>query len=143
MTRQQLEAVVDALVEIVDGWNDAMVEDDRGRGDRRLCLTLHDDGSGTLGEVREAWIKEDMCMSHVEDFHEFRDLDELVKVLSEGEYVELDEEYPAEALLNHAILMMVTLIRRIDRDDPVRKKACDWLVKKDLMPSPLREEPTP
>lgn len=83
MTRQQLEAVVDCLVELVSDWNDAAEDEDRGRADDAICLTLCDDGSGRLGRRRTA-------SSEVEDWHEFNDLDGLIEVLTQGECVELE-----------------------------------------------------
>ena len=73
MTRTQLEAVWEALVEIVDSWNDAAADEDRGRSNDRICLTLCDDGSGSLG--RRSW-----GIEAVEDWHDFADLDGLLKV---------------------------------------------------------------
>ncbi len=75
MTRNQLEAVVDAFVEIIDSWNDGDVDEDRGRSNNAICLTLWDDGSGKIGRR--------FSEGHeVEDFHEFDDIIDLVRVLS-------------------------------------------------------------
>lgn len=75
MTREQLEAVWDALVGIAGEWNR-----DDGTGTRNdfLCLTLADDGSGRLGR------RSGLSMSRVEDFHDFDDVDGLVKVLRDA-----------------------------------------------------------
>ena len=86
MTKSQLESVIDALVEIVDGWNDAAADDERGRANDAICLSLWDDGSGTLGR-RAAW-----SINEVEDWHEFDNIDELLRVLLDGEGVELEKE---------------------------------------------------
>jgi hypothetical protein len=77
MTRAQLEAVHDALVSIIDGWNDAAVVIGRGRANDALCLTLFDDGSGRLGR-RAGW-----DFREVQDFHSFDDLDGLLALLRE------------------------------------------------------------
>ncbi len=82
MTRSQLESVFDALVEIIDSWNSAAEDEDRGRSNNLICLTLGDDGSGMVGR---RWPGED----RVEDFHQFDDIGDLVRVLdSEGVEVE-------------------------------------------------------
>lgn len=86
MTRAQLEAVHDALTQLVDAWNDAAADEDRGRSNDAICLTLFDDGSGRIGR-RRAWERD-----RVEDWHDFDDLDGLVKVLTEGEGVEFEPE---------------------------------------------------
>lgn len=49
MTREQLTAVIDALAESADSTNDAMADDDRGRGNKAICLTIYEDGSGRIG----------------------------------------------------------------------------------------------
>lgn len=86
MKKEQLEAVHEALVEILDAWNDAAADEDRGRANDALVLTLWDDGSGFLG-------RRDHCHDDkVEDFHEFHDFDGLLKTLTEKEGVELDSE---------------------------------------------------
>jgi hypothetical protein len=84
MTRSQLEAVHDMLAELIGSWNNAAAREDRGPPNNAIVLTVSDDGSGSIGRRRSG---EDT----VEDFHAFRDVDELVKVLEECEYVEIDE----------------------------------------------------
>ncbi len=64
MTRQQFEEVFDALVDIVDAWNDAAADDDRGRGNDAIVLIIHDDGSGWLGRTMG-------LLSEVERLHQF------------------------------------------------------------------------
>lgn len=73
MTKSQIETVVGGLVEIIESWNDTDGED-RGRRNDAICLTLFDDGSGLLGRRR--------CfeMNHVEDWHDFKNLDELAEL---------------------------------------------------------------
>ena len=48
-TRQQLVGVVEALIELIDEWNDNAMDGDRGRNNNALCLLIWDDGSGMLG----------------------------------------------------------------------------------------------
>lgn len=36
-------------MELIDGWNDDLMDDDRGRGNDALCLLIWEDGSGKLG----------------------------------------------------------------------------------------------
>ena len=76
MTKAQLEAVVEALVEIVSSWNEAAADEDRGPGNDAICLTLGDDGSGSIG--RRNWFADS-----VEDFHDFADLDDLIGILKD------------------------------------------------------------
>lgn len=75
LTREQLEAVIEGLVVIVDSWNDAAADEDRGRSNDAICLTLWDDGSGRIG--RRSWFES----NQVEDWHEFNNLDELIQKL--------------------------------------------------------------
>ncbi len=82
--RAQLEAVHDALVEVVDAWNDAAADEDRGWSNNAICLTLYDDGSGSIGRRRGK--------DTVEDWHDFDDFEQLVKVLKDGENVAFEEE---------------------------------------------------
>jgi len=82
MNRSQLEAVHDALVEIIDGWNSSAADDDRGPSNDTICLTLGDDGAGFIG-------RRSAGQDTVEDWHTFKDLDELVSVLKD-EGVEFD-----------------------------------------------------
>jgi hypothetical protein len=83
MDRAHLKAVVEDLVDLVDSWNDAVADEDWGRADYALCLTLFDDGSGRLG-------RRDWGSGEVEDLHSFVNLDDLVRVLAD-EGVELGE----------------------------------------------------
>lgn len=83
MTREQLEAVHEALTDLVGAWNDASADEDKGPNNHAITLTLWDDGSGRIG-VRKFG-------NEVEDMHGFDDFDGLVKVLTEGEYVEFDK----------------------------------------------------
>lgn len=48
MKHNELIRALEALVSLIDAWNDA-VDDDRGRSNKALCLLLWDDGSGRLG----------------------------------------------------------------------------------------------
>lgn len=83
MTRAQLEAVHDALTEIIDSWNDAAADDDRGRSHDALCLTIDDDGSGRIGR-RATWDE-----GRVEVWHDFNNMDELLQwFIDEGIEVE-------------------------------------------------------
>lgn len=82
MTRAEIENVLNALAEIIDGWNDAAADEDRGRRNDALCLTVFDDGSGRLG--RRCWTYSDKPGEpdmDVEDWHDFDDADGLVKLL--------------------------------------------------------------
>lgn len=89
MTKASLESVIDALVEIVDGWNDAAVDEDRGRSNDTLCLTLYDDGSGFLGR-RDSYDGPDgERVNDIDDWCEFSNIEELVTVL-ESEGVEIE-----------------------------------------------------
>lgn len=85
MTRDQLAAVVYALVEIIDSWNDSAADEDRGRSDDGICLTLWDDGSGNISRRVSG-------TAEVEDIHDFDNLNDLVDALVYGEGVELDGE---------------------------------------------------
>lgn len=90
LTREKLEAVVDALVEVVGSWNDAAQDEDLGRSNDLLILTLADDGSGSVGRRRPDYLGPDgQVVRDVEDWHEFADVDGLVRVLrDEGIEVE-------------------------------------------------------
>lgn len=90
MTRKQLEAVHEALTEIIDSWNDAAADEDRGRSNDALVLTLDDDGSGSLGRRVRAW--EYGVPDSVEDLYDFRDVGELLDVLANREGVELEPD---------------------------------------------------
>ena len=83
MTRQQLEAVIEALAEVVSSWNDGKVNEGRGHG---LCLTLYEDGSGRLG------MRSSSYATYVQDTHTFGSFDGLCRVLEDGEGVAFDEE---------------------------------------------------
>lgn len=83
MTREQLEVVHGALTELVDSWNDAAADEDRGRGNNALVLVLHDDGSGLIGQKH--WGCDD-----VQPHYEFDNFDELVKALKDGEGVDFE-----------------------------------------------------
>lgn len=50
-TKQHLREALDLLAGLIDSWNDAAADGDRGRDNKALCLTLWDDGSGRLGTV--------------------------------------------------------------------------------------------
>ena len=88
MTRSQLEAVYDELVSMIGAQNSAAADDDRGPANDRLCLTLGDDGAGAIGR-RIRYDEE--SNDEVEDYYEFKDLDELVGIL-EDYGVEFDGE---------------------------------------------------
>jgi hypothetical protein len=90
MTPAQLEAVHDALVQIVDSWNDAAADEDRGRSNDALCLTLYDDGSGRLGRRSPGNNYE------VEDWHDFSDLAGLLAVLRDAEHAEIEPNTAVE-----------------------------------------------
>lgn len=85
MTRRQLEAVHDALAELIDSINDAGADEDRGRSNDALCLTIFDDGSGRLGCRK--WFS----TGETEDWSDFDNFDQLVEVLKD-QGVEIDEE---------------------------------------------------
>ena len=84
MTKAQLEAVHDALVEIIDSWNQAAADEDRGPSNDAICLTLYDDGSGTIG-------RRTFGIEGVEEFHGFDNFDSFVSILEKGEGVEFEE----------------------------------------------------
>lgn len=49
-SEEETEQMVDSLVDLIDGWNDAGYEpDEKGRSNHALCLLLWDDGSGRIG----------------------------------------------------------------------------------------------
>ncbi len=48
-TKAQLAQVFGELVCVIDGWNDAAQDDDRGRDNAALAIVLYDDGSGKVG----------------------------------------------------------------------------------------------
>ena len=81
MTRQQLEAVIEALAKVVSSRNDGKVNEGRG-----LCLTLYEDGSGRLG------MRSSSYATYVQDTHTFGSFDGLCRVLEDGEGVAFDEE---------------------------------------------------
>lgn len=76
MTRTQLEAIHEALTELIDCWNAAAEDGDRGRAQDALCLTLYDDGSGSLG-------RRSPHTDQVEDWHTFNDAECLWRLLTE------------------------------------------------------------
>lgn len=49
MTPGQLTSVIEGLAETVGSTNHAMEDDDRGAGNKAICLTVYDDGSGRIG----------------------------------------------------------------------------------------------
>ncbi len=85
MTKQQLINVIDALTELVDAWNDGAADDDRGRADDFLVLTIADDGSGYLGRRPSG-------MSEIENMYQFDDVDQLAEILVDSECVEFESE---------------------------------------------------
>ena len=89
MTKAKLESVIDALVEIVDGWNDAAVDDDRGRSNDKICLTIYDDGSGFLGR-RNDYDGPNGKTTTIDDWHQFDGMEQLINVLKE-EGVEFED----------------------------------------------------
>lgn len=91
MTKSQLEAVYDALVELADSWNDAAANEDRGRGNKFLILTIADDGSGMIGQ-RDPYKPSYVSNTLISDHYEFKDFDEFVNILKDGEGVEIEEE---------------------------------------------------
>jgi hypothetical protein len=93
MTQQQLEAVVDALIGIVTSWNRAGADEGCGSSNHAVHLTLFDDGSGRVGRRRFGGEdRNGMPQLDTEDWHDFRDFGELVKVLHDGEGVEFEGE---------------------------------------------------
>lgn len=50
--RQQLINVFNALADLIDGWNDAAADDDRGRDNHILVLMLWEDSSGRIGTAQ-------------------------------------------------------------------------------------------
>jgi hypothetical protein len=80
MTRQQLEAVIECLVEIAESWN----EGDRYENNNALCLTLYEDGSGRLGRRGE--------FATVLDLHTFNSFEGLCRVLEDGEGVKFEDK---------------------------------------------------
>ncbi len=85
MKRTQLEAVHEVLTELIDGLNDAAADEDRGRSNDALCLTVFDDGSGRCGR------RSHFASNEVEDWHDFDDLAGLAKVLADMG-VEMEDE---------------------------------------------------
>ena len=73
MTKAKFEAVVTMLVEIVDGWNESAIDEDRGRANDSIYLVLSDDGSGTIGRGRPE--------SDCDSAHSFDDFRELAEIL--------------------------------------------------------------
>jgi len=49
ITKRQLSTVIEALIELIDEWNDLAMDYDRGRDNNALCLLIWDNGSGKLG----------------------------------------------------------------------------------------------
>ncbi len=87
MTRDQLEAVIETLVELAAGLKDGSGDEERGRADYGLCLTLYANGSGRLG-LRGRRVE----FSNVEDFHTFGSFEGLCRALEDGEGVEFDTD---------------------------------------------------
>lgn len=76
MKADQIEPLLNALAEIIDSWNDAQYDGDRGRGNNAITLTVYDDGSGRIGARR----------SHddqVEDLYDFNDAAQLADILEQ------------------------------------------------------------
>lgn len=48
VNKAQLLKALDALIELIDDWNDLAADEDQGRSNDALILTLADDGSGYL-----------------------------------------------------------------------------------------------
>lgn len=65
----------EALCQVIDGWNESAEDGDRGRANDAICLTIYDDGSGSLG--KRSW----PSTVEVEDIYEFHDSDGLLKIL--------------------------------------------------------------
>jgi hypothetical protein len=99
ITKGQIASVMNALTEIVDSWNDAAQDDDRGRSNDLLILTVADDGSGHLGKRHPTYkgpYGSDVI--DVEDWHAFKDYEDLFGVFTaEGITVEDDAEQLDEA----------------------------------------------
>ena len=84
MTRRQLEAVIDALAEVADSWNEGATDDDRVKPSDALCLSLKSDGSGIIGRLG--------YYGDMNPIHTFGCFDGLCRVLEDGEGVAFDEE---------------------------------------------------
>lgn len=82
MTKSQLEAVIDALAQLAESYNEP-ADEEHGWGNDPICLSIWGDGSGTIGRRRSP--------HEFEDIHEFDTFGELVKVL-QNEGVEFTEE---------------------------------------------------
>lgn len=75
MTKPQLEAVIDGMVEIITGWNQAAEDGDRGPNNNALVLEIWDDGSGKICEKK--------TFGDVDTIHEFNNLDDLLEIMKE------------------------------------------------------------
>lgn len=47
----QLSVILADLAEALWHWNGVVVDDDRGRDNKALCIALWDDGSGRVGTI--------------------------------------------------------------------------------------------
>ncbi len=79
----QIIETIDALAELVGSENRAAEDEDRGRANRALCVTVFDDGSGRLGRRGAGG-------GEVEDYRDFGSAEELVALLR-GEGVEIED----------------------------------------------------
>jgi hypothetical protein len=106
ITKEQLKEAFDLLAELIDSWNDAAADDDRGRDNKVLCLTIWDDGSGRLGTV---W-------QHVGEMNttcEFDNTDELVAYLNRWMRLE-SSEVPDRKLTAEQYLKQFSPVQRLE-----------------------------
>lgn len=73
MTPGQLTSVIEGLAETVGSVNRAMEDDDRGTGNKAICLTVYDDGSGRIGYRSHG--------SEVEDIGDFDSAEDAVAAI--------------------------------------------------------------
>lgn len=78
MQLHELEKVLDALARLAGGWNDAAADDDRGRTNHAVTLTVFDDGSGRIGQRKRFACPGD---ADTEDLHHFDNAEGLAKIL--------------------------------------------------------------
>lgn len=79
----------EALIELIQGWNQAADDGDRGPANDAVALILYDDGSGRIGTM--SWVERE-----IHGMEDFRNEAELRALL--GKYgVEWDEKAGGEA----------------------------------------------
>jgi hypothetical protein len=77
MTKTQLEAVYDELVATIGSTNHAAEDEESGPTNHMIVLSLHDDGSGGIGQRSPR-------SNEVQDWYDFNDFDGLILVCNDS-----------------------------------------------------------